>query len=151
MLQMMTLSAGRLAATPPPSAQAAKSNLALGPTIGVDSESKQSCSTRLSIEIRDRRREYCGRDVEATPALTMMKWPPKTILDRPERRFDRKPTRFAADTPYGTGKFVSWLVRKRRSFPCILVVGIDQSPAQMDFAVRKPRLWGLHQFASIAQ
>src|SRR4051795_3483098 len=34
----------------------------------------------------------------------------KTMLDRTERRFDLKPKRLAADTAYGTGRFLGWLV-----------------------------------------
>src|SRR5215469_503705 len=50
-------------------------------------------------------------DVEATPARTYDEVAAtKTMLDRTERRFSLKPKRLAADTAYGTGRFLGWLV-----------------------------------------
>ena len=50
-------------------------------------------------------------DVEATPARTYDEVAAtKTMIERTERRFDLKPDRLAADTAYGTGKFLGWLV-----------------------------------------
>src|SRR5215207_9949699 len=50
-------------------------------------------------------------DVEATPARTYDEVvATKTMIERTERRFDVKPDRLAADTAYGTGKFLGWLV-----------------------------------------
>jgi len=50
-------------------------------------------------------------DVEPTPARTYDEvQSTKTMLDRTERRFDLKPKRLAADTAYGTGHFLGWLV-----------------------------------------
>src|ERR1700741_656937 len=50
-------------------------------------------------------------DVEPTPARTYDEVEStKTILDRNERRFSLKPKRLAADTAYGTGRFLGWLV-----------------------------------------
>jgi len=50
-------------------------------------------------------------DVEATPARTYDEVAAtKTMIERTERRFDVKPDRLAADTAYGTGKFLGWLV-----------------------------------------
>ena len=50
-------------------------------------------------------------DVEATPARTYDEVAAtKTMLDRTEERFGLKPKRLAADTAYGTGKFLGWLV-----------------------------------------
>src|SRR6202041_2714000 len=37
----------------------------------------------------------------------------KTMLERTERRFGLKPKRLAADTAYGTGRFLGWLVGRR--------------------------------------
>lgn len=49
-------------------------------------------------------------DVEATPARTYDEVAAtKTMLERTERRLDLKPDRLAADTAYGTGKFLGWL------------------------------------------
>ena len=50
-------------------------------------------------------------DVEPTPARTYDEVEAtKTMLDRTERRFALKPKRLAADTAYGTGRFLGWLV-----------------------------------------
>ena len=50
-------------------------------------------------------------DVEPTPARTYDEVEStKTMLDRTERRFSLKPRRLAADTAYGTGRFLGWLV-----------------------------------------
>jgi transposase len=53
-------------------------------------------------------------DVEATPARTYDEVEAtKTMLDRTERRFRLKPKRLLADTAYGTGRFLGWLVGRR--------------------------------------
>jgi transposase len=53
-------------------------------------------------------------DVEPTPARTYDEVEStKTMLDRTERRFGLKPKRLAADTAYGTGRFLGWLVGHR--------------------------------------
>ena len=53
-------------------------------------------------------------DVEPTPARTYDEVElTKTMLDRTERRFGLKPKRLAADTAYGTGRFLGWLVGRR--------------------------------------
>lgn len=50
-------------------------------------------------------------DVEATPARTYDEVAAtRTMLERTEQRLDLKPDRLAADTAYGTGKFLGWLV-----------------------------------------
>ena len=50
-------------------------------------------------------------DVEPTPARTYDEvQSTKIILDRTERCFGIKPKRLAADTAYGTGRFLGWLV-----------------------------------------
>ena len=50
-------------------------------------------------------------DVEATPARTYDEVAAtKAMIERTEERFDLKPDRLAADTAYGTGKFLGWLV-----------------------------------------
>ena len=50
-------------------------------------------------------------DVEATPARTFDEVrSTATMLDRTKARFGIKPKRLAADTAYGTGKFLGWLV-----------------------------------------
>src|SRR5947207_8440029 len=51
-------------------------------------------------------------DVEPTPARTYDEVAAtQTMLDRTQERFDLKPKRLAADTAYGTGKFLGWLVK----------------------------------------
>ncbi len=53
-------------------------------------------------------------DVEPTPARTYDEVEStKTMLDRTERCFGLKPKRLAADTAYGTGRFLGWLVGHR--------------------------------------
>src|SRR5438309_4478859 len=53
-------------------------------------------------------------DVEATPARTYDEVEAtKTMLERTERRLDLKPKRLAADTAYGTGRCLGWLVGRR--------------------------------------
>jgi transposase len=50
-------------------------------------------------------------DVEPTPARTYDEVEStKMMLDRTEHRFNLKPKRLAADTAYGTGRFLGWLV-----------------------------------------
>jgi hypothetical protein len=53
-------------------------------------------------------------DVKSTPARRRDEVEStKTMLDRTERYFDLKPKRLAADTAYGTGRFLGWLVGRR--------------------------------------
>src|SRR5215468_3946117 len=57
-------------------------------------------------------------DVEATPARTYDEVAAtRTMPDRTEERFDLKPRRLAADTAYGTGKFLGWLVKEKKIIP----------------------------------
>src|SRR3954449_10295428 len=57
-------------------------------------------------------------DVEATPARTYDEVAAtQTMLARTEGGFDRKPKRLAADTAYGTGKFLGWLVKEKKIIP----------------------------------
>ena len=57
-------------------------------------------------------------EVEATPARTYDEVAAtRTMLDRTEERFDLKPRRLAADTAYGTGKFLGWLVKEKKIIP----------------------------------
>src|SRR5467141_64289 len=61
-------------------------------------------------------------DVEATPARTYDEVAAtKTMLDRTEECFGLKPKRLAADTAYGTGKFLGWLVKVKKIIPHIPV------------------------------
>jgi hypothetical protein len=50
-------------------------------------------------------------DVEATPARTFDEVAAaRTMIDRTERVFGLRPQRLAADTAYGTGKLLAWLL-----------------------------------------
>ena len=61
-------------------------------------------------------------DVEATPARTYDEVnATKTMIDRTERYFALRPKRLAADTAYGTGKFLGWLVNDKGITPHIPV------------------------------
>lgn len=61
-------------------------------------------------------------DVEATPARTYDEVAAtKVMIDRTKLCFDLKPKRLIADTAYGTGKFLGWLVKERRITPHIPV------------------------------
>jgi transposase len=52
-------------------------------------------------------------DVEATPARTYDEVAAsRTMIDRTETTFGLKPGRLAADTAYGTGKLLAWLLEK---------------------------------------
>jgi hypothetical protein len=57
-------------------------------------------------------------DVEATPARTYDEVAAtQTMLDRTQKCFGLKPKRLAADTAYGTGKFLGWLVKVKKITP----------------------------------
>ena len=52
-------------------------------------------------------------DVEATPARTYDEVvATRTMINRTEERFDLKPRRLAADTAYGTGRMLDWLIKR---------------------------------------
>ena len=60
--------------------------------------------------------------MEATPARTYDEVAAtKTMLDRTDICFGLKPKRLAADTAYGTGKFLGWLVKDKTITPHIPV------------------------------
>ena len=53
-------------------------------------------------------------DVEATPARTYDEVAAtKTMIERTDKRLGLKPKRLVADTAYGTGKFLGWLIGAR--------------------------------------
>jgi transposase len=61
-------------------------------------------------------------DVEATPARTFDEVAAtKVMIDRTEQTFDLKPKRLIADTAYGTGGFLGWLVKETAITPHIPV------------------------------
>ena len=52
-------------------------------------------------------------DVEATPARTYDEVvATRTMIERTDKRFGLKPRRLAADTAYGTGKMLDWLIER---------------------------------------
>ena len=78
--------------------------------LGVDRESEQARAVRLRAQLSDRHRERIIVDVEATPARTYDEVAAaRTMIERTEERMGLKPRRLAADTAYGTGKFLGWL------------------------------------------
>ena len=53
-------------------------------------------------------------DVEATPARTFDEVAStKVMIERTGKRFGLKPDRLAADSAYGTGKFLAWLIKQK--------------------------------------
>jgi hypothetical protein len=62
-------------------------------------------------------------DVEATRAIRQAEvGAAKTMIERTEERFDIKPQRLAADTAYGSGPNLNWLVRDKNIAPHIPVI-----------------------------
>ena len=87
-------------------------------------------------------------DVEATPARTHDEVAAtQTMLDRAEERFDLRPRRLAADTAYGTGKFLGWLVKKKKIIPHIPVR--DKSDRQDGIFSRSDFHWNRKRGAYI--
>ena len=78
-------------------------------------------------------------DVEATPARTYDEVAAtRTMIDRTEQCFALRPKRLAADTAYGAGKFLGWLVNDKGITPQIPVWDKSQrrdgSFSRADFA-----------------
>jgi len=62
-------------------------------------------------------------DVEASRAIRQAEvGAAKTMIDRTEERFDIKPERLAADTAYGSGANLNWLVKDKKIAPHIPVI-----------------------------
>jgi transposase len=83
-------------------------------------------------------------DVEATPARTYDEVAAtRTMIERTQARFDLKPKRLAADTAYGTGAFLGWLVKEKRITPHIPVWDKSQRNdgtfSRADFSFDKAR------------
>ena len=54
-------------------------------------------------------------DVEASRAIRQAEvGAAKTMIERTEERFDIKPERLAADTAYGSGANLNWLVKDKK-------------------------------------
>ena len=83
-------------------------------------------------------------DVEATPARTFDEVAAtRVMIDRTERTFDLKPKRLIADTAYGTGRFLGWLVKEKAITPHIPVWDMskrkDGAFSRFDFTFDKRR------------
>jgi transposase len=79
-------------------------------------------------------------DVEATPARTYDEVEAtKTMIERTEARFDLSPKRLIADTAYGTGKFLGWLVKQKQITPHIPVW--DKSEREDGIFSRSDFIW----------
>jgi transposase len=62
-------------------------------------------------------------DVEASRAIRQAEvGAAKTMIERTEQRFDIKPKRLAADTAYGSGATLDWLVKDKKIAPHIPVI-----------------------------
>ena len=62
-------------------------------------------------------------DVEASRAIRQAEvGAAKTMIERTEERFDTKPERLAADTAYGSGANLNWLVKDKKIAPHIPVI-----------------------------
>src|SRR6201987_5953550 len=62
-------------------------------------------------------------DVEASRAIRQAEvGAAKIMIERTEQRFDIKPTRLAADTAYGSGATLNWLVKDKNTAPHIPVI-----------------------------
>jgi transposase len=88
----------------------------------------------------------CGiiMDVEASRAIRQAEvGAAKTMIERTEERFDIKPKRLAADTAYGSGPNLNWLVKDKDIAPHIPVIDKskreDGTFSREDFTFDKER------------
>jgi transposase len=83
-------------------------------------------------------------DVEASRAIRQAEvGAAKTMIERTEQRFDIKPKRLAADTAYGSGANLDWLVNEKNIAPHIPVIDKsnreDGTFSREDFSFDKER------------
>src|SRR6201993_5123995 len=83
-------------------------------------------------------------DVEASRAIRQAEvGAAKTMIERTEQRFDLKPERLAADTAYGSGANLNWLVNDKKIAPHIPVIDKskreDGTFSREDFTFDKER------------
>src|SRR5499427_5445587 len=83
-------------------------------------------------------------DVEASRAIRQAEvGAAKTMIERTEERFDIKPERLAADTAYGSGANLDWLVKDKKIAPHIPVIDKskhdDGTFSREDFTFDKER------------
>ena len=83
-------------------------------------------------------------DVEASRAIRQAEvGAAKTMIERTEQRFHLKPARLAADTAYGSGANLNWLVKEKKIAPLIPVIDkskrADGTFSRDDFVFDKER------------
>jgi transposase len=83
-------------------------------------------------------------DVEASRAIRQAEvGAAKIMIERTEQRFDIKPTRLAADSAYGSGATLNWLVKDKKIAPHIPVIDKsnreDGTFSREDFTFDKER------------
>ena len=83
-------------------------------------------------------------DVEASRAIRQAEVrAAKTMIERTEQRFHLKPARLAADTAYGSGANLNWLVKEKKIAPLIPVIDkskrADGTFSRDDFVFDKER------------
>src|SRR5215204_1835006 len=83
-------------------------------------------------------------DVEASRSIRQAEvGASKTMIERTEQRFDIKPERLAADTAYGSGANLNWLVKDKKIAPHIPVIDKskreDGTFSREDFTFDKER------------
>jgi len=83
-------------------------------------------------------------DVEASRSIRQAEvGAAKIMIERTEQRFDIKPTRLAADTAYGSGATLNWLVKDKKIAPHIPVIDKsnreDGTFSREDFTFDKER------------
>jgi ubiquinone/menaquinone biosynthesis C-methylase UbiE len=62
-------------------------------------------------------------DVEATRSIRQAEvGADRTMIDRVQQKYNLKPERLIADTAYGSGSMLDWLVEKRGIAPHIPVI-----------------------------
>src|SRR5690348_17189716 len=90
--------------------QASEGDLVERPMLGLDRKSEQARAVRLRAQDLIDIENAVIVDVEATPARTYDEVAAaRMMIERTEQRVGLKPRRLAADTAYGTGKFLGWL------------------------------------------
>ena len=79
----------------------------------LDREGEQACPVWLWAQLMMDVEHAVIVDVEATPARTYDEVAAtRMMIDRTETTFGLKPGRLAADTAYGTGKLLAWVLDK---------------------------------------
>src|SRR5215211_5909380 len=77
------------------------------------------------------------------PSARLRSGAAKTMIERTEERFDLKPERHAADTAYGSGANLNWLVNDKKIAPHIPVIDKskreDGTFSRVDFTFDKER------------